>query len=392
MSAASFPAENPPRSACPLRVEVGATATAPMRISLAGGGTDVPPLARAIGGRVVCTSIDLHVRATVEPFDRGWVRLEGSWGTVDAPSDDAPLTSLRAATFTRRSDEAPSSDVAFRLLEAVRAAAGVEDGVLIRVASDLTPGTGLGGSAAAAVSLLAAFDRALGRSADANGAHVAAPPGLVRDANGAHVAAPPGLVRDANRLAIEAAALERDVLGLRCGLQDQLCSATGGLLDLRFFDDGFRVDPIVAPPALLRDLAAGLLLVDTRVRRVSGEILDVANDACELDLPADLVAAADDTARAFRLGSLPLVVAGMRRSASAKLRRGGPSALPWEWVRKLSRLGAVVVRSCGAGGGGHVLIWAEPACHADLIRAVAPCIVRLPALGGPGVTDSLVPA
>ena len=377
MSAASFPAENPPRSACPLRVEVGATATAPMRISLAGGGTDVPPLARAIGGRVVCTSIDLHVRATVEPFDRGWVRLEGSWGTVDAPSDDAPLTSLRAATFTRRSDEAPSSDVAFRLLEAVRAAAGVEDGVLIRVASDLTPGTGLGGSAAAAVSLLAAFDRALGRSADANGAHVAAPPGLVRDAN---------------RLAIEASALERDVLGLRCGLQDQLCSATGGLLDLRFFDDGFRVDPIVAPPALLRDLAAGLLLVDTRVRRVSGEILDVANDACELDLPADLVAAADDTARAFRLGSLPLVVAGMRRSASAKLRRGGPSALPWEWVRKLSRLGAVVVRSCGAGGGGHVLIWAEPACHPDLIRAVAPCIVRRPALGVPGVTASLVPA
>ena len=407
MSATSFPAENPPRSACPLRVEVGATATAPMRISLAGGGTDVPPLARAIGGRVVCTSIDLHVRATVEPFDRGWVRLEGSWGTVDAPSDDAPLTSLRAATFTRRSDEAPSSDVAFRLLEAVRAAAGVEDGVLIRVASDLTPGTGLGGSAAAAVSLLAAFDRALGRSADANGAHVAAspglvrdangahvaaPPGLVRDANGAHVAAPPGLVRDANRLAIEAAALERDVLGLRCGLQDQLCSATGGLLDLRFFDDGFRVDPIVAPPALLRDLAAGLLLVDTRVRRVSGEILDVANDACELDLPADLVAAADDTARAFRLGSLPLVVAGMRRSASAKLRRGGPSALPWEWVRKLSRLGAVVVRSCGAGGGGHVLIWAEPACHPDLVRAVAPCIVRRPALGVPGVTASLVPA
>jgi len=377
MSAASFPAENPPRSACPLRVEVGATATAPMRISLAGGGTDVPPLARAIGGRVVCTSIDLHVRATVEPFDRGWVRLEGSWGAVDAPSDEAPLTTLRAATFTRRSDEAPSSDVAFRLLEAVRAAAGVEDGVLIRVASDLTPGTGLGGSAAAAVSLLAAFDRALGRGASANGAQVASSPG--RGAS-------------ANRLAIEAAALERDVLGLRCGLQDQLCSATGGLLDLRFFDDGFRVDPIIAPPALLHDLAAGLLLVDTRVRRVSGEILDVANDGCELDLTADLVAAADDTARAFRLGSLPLVVAGMRRSASAKLRRGGPSALPWEWVRKLSRLGAVVVRSCGAGGGGHVLIWAEPACHPDLIRAVAPCIVRRPALGVPGVTASLVPA
>jgi D-glycero-alpha-D-manno-heptose-7-phosphate kinase len=334
-----------------------------MRISLAGGGTDVPPLARGIGGRVVCTAIDLHVRAIVEPFDRGWVRLEGSWGAADAPPDEvAPVPSLRAATLTRRVAEAPSTDVAFRLLEAVRALAGVDDGVHIRVESDLTPGTGLGGSAAAAVALLAAFDRALGRPADAN------------------------------RLAIEASSLERDVLGLRCGLQDQLASAAGGLLDLRFFDDGFRVAPIVASPALVRDLTAGLLLVDTRVRRVSGEILDVANDGCELDLPADLVAAADDTARGFRLGSLPLVVAGMRRSASAKLRRGGPSALPWDWVRRLSRLGAVVVRSCGAGGGGHVLVWAEPSCHAALARAVAPCVVRRPALGVPGVTSSLLPA
>ncbi len=361
MSAAPSAAENPPRSACPLRVEVSATARAPMRISLAGGGTDVPPLARGIGGRVVCAAIDLHVRATVEPFDSGWVRLEGSWGTVDAPSEDAPLTSLRAATLTRRADEAPSTDVAFRLLEAVRAAAGVEDGVHIRVESDLTPGTGLGGSAAAAVALLAAFERALGRPVDAH------------------------------RLAIEASSLERDVLGLRCGLQDQLCAATGGILDLRFFDDGFRVDPILAPPALVRDLAAGLLLVDTRVRRVSGEILDIANDRCELDLPADLVAAADDTARGFRLGSPPRVVAGMRRSASAKLRRGGPSAFPWDGVRKLSRLGAVIVRACGAGGGGHVLVWAEPASHPDLVRAVAPGIVRRPALGVPGVTSSLLP-
>jgi D-glycero-alpha-D-manno-heptose-7-phosphate kinase len=363
----------------PRRVLARASAMAPMRISLAGGGTDVPPLARGVGGRVVCASIDLHVRATVEPFDPGWIRLEGSWGTADAalPSDDAPSSQrvismrrwdphappfrpgappLRHATFTRRSDEPPSTDVAFRLLEAVRAASGVGDGVRIAVESDLTPGTGLGGSAAAAVALLAAFRRSLGLSLAS---------------------------RD---LATEASHLEREVLGLRCGLQDQLCAAEGGVLDLRFSDDGFTIAPIHAPPSLLCELEAGLLLVDTRVRRVSGEILNVANDGRAQDLPADLVAAADDTARGFRLGSLPLVLAGMRRSASAKLRRGGPSALPWDWVRKLSRLGAIVVRACGAGGGGHVLLWADPACHDALVHAVEPCIVRRPSLGVPGVT------
>lgn len=369
------------------RVEVRATASAPLRISLAGGGTDVPPLARGIGGRVVCAAIGLHVRVTVEPFDRGWVRLEGSWGLADtiapdtiasdasapganarsesASSASAPETSLsagsppRVATLTRRADEPPATDVAFRLLEAARAALGVEEGVCIRVESDLTPGTGLGGSAAAAVALLAAFREALGEPLRPQ------------------------------HLATHASLLEREALGLRCGLQDQLCAAEGGILDLRFFDDGFHLHHIDVAPDLARELQAGLLLLDTRVRRVSGEILDVANDGRATDLSADLVAAADDTARGFRLGELPLVLAGMRRSASAKLRRGGSSALPLPWIRKLATLGAVVVRACGAGGGGHVLLWADPTRHPALIEAARPCIVRRPLLGVPGVT--LVP-
>lgn len=371
------------------RIETRATAVAPLRISLAGGGTDVPPLARGIGGRVVCAAIGLHVRVTVEPFDRGWIRLEGSWGLADAIAPVAPERAdearhraeesrelrdhdasasepslsagspPRAATLTRRADEPPATDVAFRLLEAARAALGVEEGVCIRVDSDLTPGTGLGGSAAAAVALLAAFREALGEPLRPQ------------------------------HLATHASLLEREALGLRCGLQDQLCAAEGGILDLRFFDDGFHLHHIHVAPDLARDLQAGLLLLDTRVRRVSGEILDVANDGRATDLSADLVAAADDTARGFRLGELPLVLAGMRRSAGAKLRRGGSSALPLPWIRKLATLGAIVVRACGAGGGGHVLLWADPTRHPALIEAARPCIVRRPLLGVPGVT--LVP-
>lgn len=322
-----------------------------MRVSLAGGGTDVPPLASGIGGRVVCAAIDLHVRAIVEPFDRGWVCLEGAWGLADEGASSARVEPVKVL---RRAADPPSGEVAFRLLEAVRAAFFVQDAVRIRVESDLTPGTGLGGSAAAAVALLSAFHAALGEPAK--------------------VAS----------LALTAAHIERDVLGLRCGLQDQLCAAAGGVLDLRFFDDGFEITPIHAPPGLLRELNAGLLLIDTRVRRVSGEVLNIANNGRARDVQAELVAAADDTARGFRLGSLPFVLAGMRRSASAKLLRGGPSALPREWVQGLVSLGAIVVRSCGAGGGGHVLLWADPDQHPALIAAVAPSLVRRPLLGVPG--------
>lgn len=337
-----------PASGPRARIEARATAQTPLRVSLAGGGTDVPPLARGIGGRVVAAALGLHVRATVEPFDPGWVCLEGAWGLADTPS--------LVATFTRRAHEPPATDVAFRLLEAVRETFGIADGVRISIASDLTPGTGLGGSAAAAVALLGAFRAALG-----------------------HPVRP-------LELATHASLLERDALGLRCGLQDQLCSAEGGIVDLRFFDDGFHLARIDPPPALAHDLQAGLLLLDTRIRRVSGEILDITNDGRARNLSVELVAAADDTARAFRLGSLPLVLAGMRRSAGAKLRRGGPSALPLPWIRRLTSLGAVVVRACGAGGGGHVLVWADPSCHPELIEAASPCVVRRPSLGVPGLT------
>jgi D-glycero-alpha-D-manno-heptose-7-phosphate kinase len=367
--------ENPPRS---LRVQAAASARAPMRVSLAGGGTDIPPFAQGIGGRVVGASIGLYVRATVTPFDPGWIRLEGFWGMADLPAsiEDSwppslrdlfveqwgsgqPLTAgspPRSATFTRRAAEPPSNDVEFRMLEAARAALGVQDGVHIFVESDLTPGTGLGGSAAAAVALLAAFYSAGGASVQPQ------------------------------RLATEASFLEREVLGLRCGLQDQLCAAVGGILDLRFHDDGFDVGPMAAPASLMEELTAGLLLIDTRIRRVSGEVLSGAQNGHSPDHHVELVAAAEDTAQGFRLGSLQHVLEGMRRSADAKLRRGGPSALPGDLVRKLSGLGATVVRACGAGGGGHLLVWAEPSRHAAIIRAVGPCIVRRPELGVPGVT------
>src|SRR5262245_33320013 len=102
-----------------------------MRVSFAGGGSDLPPFVPGAFGRVVGAALDLRVQATVEPFERGWVRLEVKGGS-----------SLREAT--RRADDAPREDVAFRLLEAALAASGVDEGVRLRVETDVAPGAGLG--------------------------------------------------------------------------------------------------------------------------------------------------------------------------------------------------------------------------------------------------------
>ena len=74
-----------------------------MRVSFAGGGTDLPPFGAGVRGRVVGSAIGLRVDVLVEPFDRGWVQLESG---------------MLRREVTRRRGESVREDVAFRLLEA----------------------------------------------------------------------------------------------------------------------------------------------------------------------------------------------------------------------------------------------------------------------------------
>ncbi|WP_437958791.1 hypothetical protein WME76_03430 [Sorangium sp. So ce119] len=341
-----------------------AAASAPMRVSFAGGGSDLPGVARHDGGRVVGAAIDLRVRVVVEPFDRGWVRLElasrgrgreqpgGSAEAVEATEASAPRV------LTRRRGDPPRDDLAFRLIEATLAAAGVGDGVALRVEAETSPGAGLGGSASAAVAALFALRASVGE-----------------------VASPEELAR-------EAVAIERERLGNACGAQDQVFAAFGGLLDLAFDARGCSgVRPLsIGCPELVPALSAGLLLVDTALRRVSGDVLDRVDAGAAREAKGELVAAAGDVARGFEIGSLALVLSGMRRGAAAKVRLSeAASAIALSMQQRLDGIGVEVLRMCGAGGGGHILVWAPPERHARLLDALGPCVVRRPSLGAPGV-------
>jgi D-glycero-alpha-D-manno-heptose-7-phosphate kinase len=293
-----------------------------------------------MGGRVVGTAVDLRVVALAEPFDLGWVRLE---------------LSATGLSFTRRRGEPRSRDTSARLLEEVLGYLGIDEGVRLRVETDLVPGTGLGGSAAAAVAALAALESSVDGPVDPES------------------------------LALGAIRVERDGLGIAGGSQDQIFAACGGMLDLHFDEGGIlERHAVAADPALVQALEAGLLLVDTGQRRVSGEVIDRAQT--QPAVTAELIAAAGDVAAALREGSLPRVLAGMRRSSAAKVARDpqandGAVALG----RMLYPLGAEVVRMCGAGGGGHVLVWAAPDRHPAIFEALGDATVRRPALAAPGV-------
>jgi D-glycero-alpha-D-manno-heptose-7-phosphate kinase len=318
-----------------------------MRISFAGGGTDLPHVARRAGGRVVGSALGIRVVAAVDPFDAGWVRLASPGGAA-----------------LRRSADPPRGDVALRLLEAALAAVGVGDGVSLRIETDVAPGAGLGGSASAAVAALLALRAALGE------------------------AIPPA------ELAREAAALERDRLRIAGGAQDQVFAAYGGILDLAFDGQGCSAVRLLPAEglaaAVVEALGAGLLLVDTGVRRVSGEVIDRAASRPDARAIEELLAAAADVARGVAAGSLEQVLAGMRRSAAAKARAApAANAIALDIAERLRGRGAEVVRVCGAGSGGHVLVWAPADRHPGILEALAPRVVRRPALNAPGVRIEL---
>lgn len=319
-----------------------------MRVSFAGGGSDLPPFLPGIGGRVVGSALGLRVRAIVEPFDRGWVRLE-------LPVADE--------STTRPSSGPPSTKLAFRLMETALQAADVTDGVRLRVETDVAPGAGLGGSAAAAVAALAALYASVGQEI-----------------------APLELARAATMM-------ERTGLSILCGSQDQIFAAFGGFLDLSFDETGCsRVRTLSPESALALELERGLLLVDTEVRRVSGEVLDRVDRERALSSVATLVSAAEEVARALEEGSLSGTLEGMRKSAEAKLFRDpAASALAVELASQLAGFGVEVIRACGAGGGGHVLIWAMPDKHRALLEALGPAKIRRPSLAAEGVRIEPIP-
>src|SRR5262245_19267795 len=242
-----------------------------MRVSFAGGTTDLPPFVPG-GGRIVGAALELRVRVIVEPFDRGWIRLE------------APAV---GRVLERRSSTLVNLDGDFRLMGAVIGRAGLRDGVCMRVETQIVPGAGLGGSGSAAVAALFALRSAMD---------------------------PSGAV-SRNQVARDASFIETETLGNPCGSQDQVFAAFGGIRDLRFDERGcYHRRTLLVPADLLQLFGGGLLLVDTRLRRISGDVFKRARRPRSEQCTRELVAAAGEVVRGFETCSLERVLIGMRRS------------------------------------------------------------------------------
>src|SRR5437588_8156424 len=192
-------------------------ARAPLRISFAGGGTDLPAYYERHGGLVLNATITRSVYAMLSPGDYERVQIISSdYRTIHAgrpgPDDDGEELALPWAVVQ---------------------AMGLERGASIFLASEVPPGTGLGSSSAAAVALIAA------------------------------IAAFQGRPRTPAQLAELASHVEIVRLGQPIGKQVQYAAAFGGVNVFSFSRDGTAVTPLPLCLEVRRGLDAHLALYFT---------------------------------------------------------------------------------------------------------------------------------
>jgi D-glycero-alpha-D-manno-heptose-7-phosphate kinase len=292
-------------------------ARSPLRITLGGGGTDLPSYYRQHGGFLVAAAIDKYVYVTVNrPFEEGiflkYSQLERVTG-IDEVRHPIVRESLRVMGFRTPQIE-------------------------VTTLADIPAGTGLGSSGSFTTSLLKALYAHRRR--------------LVL----------PG------ELAELACHIEIDRLGEPIGKQDQYIAAYGGITCFSFNeDDSVRAEPLKLDMDTMFDLEDNLLLFFTGFSRSAGSILKdqqtktTSNDddmlknlhfVKELGLRSK---AALENGNAAEFGEL------MHEHWEHKKRRsGGMSNSQIDgWYGLAMRSGAVGGKLVGAGGGGFLMFYAR---------------------------------
>lgn len=288
----------------------------PLRISLGGGGTDLPSYYRRHGGFVLSAAIDKHIYIAInQTFTDDYFLKYSALERVATPEEiHHPI--IRAALELH--PVGPSLEI-------------------VSVA-DIPAGTGLGSSGAFTVGLLRVL-HALRRQ---------------------HVTA--------GDLAEEAAHLEIDMLGDPAGKQDHYIAAFGGITCFEFAPEGtVHVSPLSLSTATLHDLEEHLLMFFTGYSRGAAALLNdqrtrTEGEDAEMVEALKLVEALGKRIRdALEQGDTAAFASLMHEHWMSKRERseGMSNQAMDRWYETARANGALGGKLVGAGGGGFLLFYAE---------------------------------
>ncbi|MGA0544720.1 dehydrogenase [Brevundimonas sp. VNH65] len=313
-------------------------ARAPLRLGLAGGGTDLSPYCDQFGGAVLNITIDRYAFASFLPRDDGRVVFE---------ADDIGVSEVYEPNSTLHSELVLHRGVYDRMIREHNGGRAL--GLTIKTTVDAPAGSGLGSSSALVVALVegmrAILDAPLG------------------DYDVAH-------------LAYE---IERIDLGLSGGRQDQYAAAFGGVNFIEFLaNDRVIVNPLRASDAVCNELESSLVVCFSGRSRSSAAIIDQqtaglkAANADTLTAMHQLKADAAEMKRALLVGDIDGMAEILNASWTAK--KATAAAVSNAGLDALFDLamqsGALAGKVSGAGGGGFMFFLVHPESRFRLIQAL----------------------
>ncbi len=296
----------------------------PLRISLAGGGTDFPAYFRRQGGGVVSSAIDKYI-----------------YVILNQRFDDMIYLS-----YSRKEIVSTVDEIKHELVREAMRMAGVEKGVEIAIMADIpSEGSGLGSSSSLTVGLLNAFY------------------------------AYRGVQVTAEQLAREACQIEIERCGKPIGIQDQYIAAYGGMRAFTFQpDDQVRVDDLSCGRTR-QELSSRLLLFYTNKTRQADVILREQNARTDLNVAAlDVLRQQAVDCRGYvergeldRIGELMAENWQVKKKLASTISNADLDRM----VDRAQAGGAVGCKICGAGGGGFLLVYCRAEKQDALRQAMA---------------------
>ncbi|RPI83288.1 MAG: GHMP kinase [Chloroflexi bacterium] len=311
-------------------------AKAPLRISFAGGGTDVPPFPQMEGGCVLSATINRYAYGTLCPRTDGNICIDSldfgmavTYSVEDKWIYDGKLDLVKAAIQKLDGNSSTGFDLFLH--------------------SDAPPGSGLGASSTMMVALV----------------------GLLKEFK--------SLPLTDYEIADLAYAIERKELGILGGMQDQYAAAFGGFNYIEFLPDRVVVNPLKISTDVVNELQYNLLLCYTGTSRMSSHIIEHQVSRYESGEALEML-------RQLKTLTVEMKNAILRRDLSLF---GELLHEEWQTKKQISnrisnteldylyetarKHGAIGGKITGAGGGGHMLLY----CHYKTKRKVAEAMKEL---------------
>jgi len=285
----------------------------PLRISFAGGGTDLSAFYKNQPGAVTSTAINKYLYVTINKKFDNRIRV----------------------SYSKTENVDHVDDLHHGLVREAMKLTGLDRGVEITTIADIpSRGTGLGSSSSLTVGLLNALY------------------------------AYQGVMRSRQTLANEACQIEIDILGEPIGKQDQYIAAYGGIQYIQFNpDESVYVDPVICSPKTKLALEKHMLLFYTGITRKASKILtkQIKNTGKKSENLKKMKELSEKVRDSICKNKVNDVGKYLHRGWLYKkeLANGISNPIIDEYYVKALSVGALGGKILGAGGGGFLLIFCE---------------------------------